>query len=607
MNPAVGVTVAAFEAWNIQYATLTDKAAKDFSTIPGLAESWKGSDGRQDLDLQAAAEPQVVRRQAAHVRGHRLHDQPLARGGVAQLHAPSSPTSRPRRRSPRPSWSRRRSPTRSCRRWTPTSSRSTSSRSTTPRRSRSRTARTASARARTRWRSSRRASSRASRPTRTTGGGKPPLDAVVIRNFNNADAMVAALRSGEIDAAHDVPGRRLRPAGGSTPDIEVVEGNQGAFNEFAINGGDGLKKGHPALSDPLVRRAIAHAIDKQTIVERIYDGHATPAHTISPSANPTWMPKIPDEQQLRLRPGQGQGRSSTRRGYEDTDGDGVREMPGGGQPLRLRYAVRSETPDAAADRRVHHGLAEGHRDRHDAEGLRRRPAHRGDRQGRLRPVRVGLDPVRRPRHDALLLHLRPGQPGSRGPDELLQRREPLRPGVRQALRAAEGRARSRTSGSRSCTRCSRGSTPRGVYNVLYTYPDLQAYRTDRFEGFVRQPEDTGPVLFTNTHADLRDAQAGLGDVRTAVAASGRRRRRRRRRRGRDHRRRRRGRAGGRPACCGLVMRRRIGRRARVSPRYRRREGAGVARDPGVRGGVQLLPVPGRRRATRSRTCSAAAT
>ena len=25
------------------YATLTDKAAKDFSTIPGLAESWKGS------------------------------------------------------------------------------------------------------------------------------------------------------------------------------------------------------------------------------------------------------------------------------------------------------------------------------------------------------------------------------------------------------------------------------------------------------------------------------------------------------------------------------------------------------------------------------------
>ena len=47
MNPLIGVTVAAYEAWNIQYATLTDKAASDFHTIPGLAKSWKGSeDGR---------------------------------------------------------------------------------------------------------------------------------------------------------------------------------------------------------------------------------------------------------------------------------------------------------------------------------------------------------------------------------------------------------------------------------------------------------------------------------------------------------------------------------------------------------------------------------
>ena len=44
MNPLIGVTVAAYEAWNIQYATLTDKAASDFHTIPGLAKSWKGSE-----------------------------------------------------------------------------------------------------------------------------------------------------------------------------------------------------------------------------------------------------------------------------------------------------------------------------------------------------------------------------------------------------------------------------------------------------------------------------------------------------------------------------------------------------------------------------------
>jgi len=36
------------------------------------------------------------------------------------------------------------------------------------------------------------------------------------------------------------------------------------------------------------------------------------------------------------------------------------------------------------------------------------------------------------------------------------------------------------------------------YIVTATSPDLQAYRTDRFEGWVRQPADTGPVLFSNS-------------------------------------------------------------------------------------------------------------
>ena len=38
----------------------------------------------------------------------------------------------------------------------------------------------------------------------------------------------------------------------------------------------------------------------------------------------------------------------------------------------------------------------------------------------------------------------------------------------------------------------------GVYNTLWYEGDLQAYRTDSFEGWLRQPAETGPVLFTNT-------------------------------------------------------------------------------------------------------------
>ena len=41
--------------------------------------------GRQaHLDLQAARRPEVVGRQAAHLRGHRLEREHLPRGGVAQ-------------------------------------------------------------------------------------------------------------------------------------------------------------------------------------------------------------------------------------------------------------------------------------------------------------------------------------------------------------------------------------------------------------------------------------------------------------------------------------------------------------------------------------------
>ena len=37
-----------------------------------------------------------------------------------------------------------------------------------------------------------------------------------------------------------------------------------------------------------------------------------------------------------------------------------------------------------------------------------------------------------------------------------------------------------------------------TYLVLLQDADMQAYRTDRFEGWLQQPAETGPVLFTNT-------------------------------------------------------------------------------------------------------------
>ena len=87
----------------------------------------------------------------------------------------------------------------------------------------------------------------------------------------------------------------------------------------------------------------------------------------------------------------------------------------------------------------------------------------------------------------------------------------------------------------------------GVYNVLYTEPDTQAYVKDRFTGCVRQPAKTGPVLYSNTSPTY----AQLKPV-TRVARRWRRRRRERR----DHRDRRDRGARARPGAAFVLMRRR---------------------------------------------------
>ena len=56
----------------------------------------------------------------------------------------------------------------------------------------------------------------------------------------------------------------------------------------------------------------------------------------------------------------------------------------------------------------------------------------------------------------------------------------------------------------------------GVYNTLFTEPETQAYVKDRFTGFVQQPAETGPVIYSNTspsYAQLEpvSASAGGGD------------------------------------------------------------------------------------------------
>jgi peptide/nickel transport system substrate-binding protein len=56
----------------------------------------------------------------------------------------------------------------------------------------------------------------------------------------------------------------------------------------------------------------------------------------------------------------------------------------------------------------------------------------------------------------------------------------------------------------------------GGYIALWYAPDLQAYRTDKFEGWVRQPADIGPVIFSQSSPTY----ALLHPIGTAAPGSG---------------------------------------------------------------------------------------
>ena len=84
MSPLIGVTVAAYEAWNLQYATLTDKAADDFSVIPGLAESWEGSDDGKTWTYKLRPNLKWSDGEPLTAEDIVWNDQHLARRGVAQ-------------------------------------------------------------------------------------------------------------------------------------------------------------------------------------------------------------------------------------------------------------------------------------------------------------------------------------------------------------------------------------------------------------------------------------------------------------------------------------------------------------------------------------------
>ncbi len=516
ISPLSCTLVACYEAWNLQYDTLTDKAADDFKTEPALAKSWEGSaDGRtwtyhlRDGLKWSDGEPLTSEDIAWTVNTSREEEwlEYTAVTGNLTATAPDPATVVIKSSVPDPKL-----PTMDVlilpkHIWGDMSAEER-------RKYDGEDGVGAGPFVLEEFESGEFARFR-SNPN--YWGGESEVDEVVLRKYNNADAMVAALQSGELDAAWGIPGVAVEELK-ADPSLEINVGYQGAFEEIGINGGDGLGDPHPALLDPEVRKAIAHAIDKQVIVDRVLGGYGQIAETIIPSPDPRWVPDLSAEQVYEFDLEEASA-TLEEAGYEDTDGDGVREMPGGGQPLNFTYLVNSDSPRAP-------GIAEFVTGWLEQIGIATTKKVVSESQlitligeGDYDMFAWSWTPYVDP--DQMLSFMKcdqiasdPEDPTNFYNDSNYCDKEYDRLYAQQKVELDPERREEIVHQMLTLWQQA------AYYIVLYQRPDIIGYRSDRFTGFQQQPAETGPVLYTNTSPTYRELAPATAAAGVASSDSG---------------------------------------------------------------------------------------
>jgi peptide/nickel transport system substrate-binding protein len=112
-------------------------------------------------------------------------------------------------------------------------------------------------------------------------GVKPKIQEFGLQQFSDDDAMVTALKAHNLDAIEAVPATAMKTLSNAGFDVSDLPGLD--QTDFIINSSP-HKKTHPELSNPKVREAFDHAIDRQKIDSVTFLGAARPAESIIPAS-----------------------------------------------------------------------------------------------------------------------------------------------------------------------------------------------------------------------------------------------------------------------------------------------------------------------------------
>jgi peptide/nickel transport system substrate-binding protein len=181
--------------------------------------------------------------------------------------------------------------------------------------------------------------------------GLGSIDRVIYKFFSNTETMVQALKQGSIDFAEQIPASLFETLKGD-PNIASVTATGRTYSELAFNlcftqaychKSGSESTGDPVLADLNVRTAVAMAINKEQIVDRVLRGYGSPGVT----------PVAPSQAFWYWDPGSetipwdiaGANALLDESGYEDTDGDGIRNAPTDGHNLDWTFIVPSDNED----------------------------------------------------------------------------------------------------------------------------------------------------------------------------------------------------------------------------------------------------------------------
>ncbi|HWD03462.1 MAG TPA: ABC transporter substrate-binding protein [Amycolatopsis sp.] len=323
--------------------------------------------------------------------------------------------------------------------------------------------------------------------------GAPKVDELQLLVFKDVEAAVNALKQGEVDVINRLTPTQFDALKGQ-PDIATNKAPGRRYNEINLNFGvedvtnKPIGNGNPALKDLRVRQAIAEAIDPKTIVDKVMGGYGQLGGGVVPPIYSTyhWDP-APGE--ARKFDPAAANKLLDEAGYR-RGADGIRVAPGGAR-LELRLTGHA---NRAFDQRTAQyvsgwlhdiGIAVKQDLVSDEELNDRTTA--GNYDLAISGYATNPDP-----DYALALHTCAARPNAEGKgattdtffcdpqyDALYEKQlTDTDPATRAGyVKQAQARLYSQ------------------AVNIVLDYDNaLEAYRSDKFSGFEKQPEPDGAIL-----------------------------------------------------------------------------------------------------------------